>query len=114
MQKIKDYINIELKKLEDSLKQDDQGKREKEDFIAHKNELLDMLFLIDFSRKYNINRRTFKKALILPRTSMSFAEYRIMDDFETEERKYWKELEIDGETLRLYGYDIVIKTKTDN
>jgi len=47
--------------------------------------------------------------LPFPFGSGGFSEYRIIDDCETEERKYWKVLENKGKEVVLYPLDIVIK-----
>lgn len=38
-----------------------------------------------------------------PSGSGGFSEYRIIDDCETEERKYWKVLEENGEEVALFS-----------
>lgn len=50
--------------------------------------------------------------LPFPSGSGGFSEYRIIDDCETEERKYWKVLEENGEEVALFPLDIVIKNRT--
>ena len=42
---------------------------------------------------------------------MAFADFRIVDDVETDEREYWKELQMESENLSLNEGDIVIKKK---
>ena len=44
---------------------------------------------------------------MLPAPSMAFADFRIIDDVETDEREYWKEFE----NLSLNEGDILIKKK---
>ena len=42
---------------------------------------------------------------------MAFANFQIIDDVETDEREYWKELKVEGEILSLNEGDILIKKK---
>ena len=53
MEDIKKYIQSKLNNIEAELK---RAKSNKLNFIAQKNQLLDMLFLIEIYEKYDISR----------------------------------------------------------
>ena len=54
MEDIKKYIQSKLNNIEAELK---RAKSNKVNFIAQKNQLLDMLFLIEIYEKYDISRK---------------------------------------------------------
>ena len=84
---------------------------EKQALITYKKELEQLLFLKKLSDTYHLEPKDIEKVIVLPAPSMAFANFQIIDDVETDEREYWKELEIEGEKLSLNEGDIVIKKK---
>ena len=77
MEDIKKYIQSKLNNIEAELK---QAKSNKLNFIAQKNQLLDMLFLIKMYEKYDISRKNIDKIVVLPNTKTDISEYRLMED----------------------------------
>ena len=84
---------------------------EKQALINYKKELEQLLFLKKLLDTYHLEPKDIEKVIVLPAPSMAFADFRIVDDVETDEREYWKELEIEGEKLSLNEGDILIKKK---
>ena len=84
---------------------------EKQALITYKKELEQLLFLKKLSDTYHLEPKDIEKAIVLPAPSMAFADFRIVDDVETDEREYWKELQVEGENLSLNEGDILIKKK---
>ena len=107
MDKIKDCIISELNEVEKYIKQNVA----KVSNISRKNELLDMLYLIDLYEKYNLKRKNIESIITLPNIYTSAAEYRVIDDCESENRQCWQEIEINGTPIRLHSADLIIKMK---
>ena len=84
---------------------------EKQALITYKKELEQLLFLKKLSDTYHLEPKDIEKVIVLPTPSMAFADFRIVDDVETDEREYWKELQVEGENLSLNEGDILIKKK---
>ena len=84
---------------------------EKQALLNYKKELEQLLFLKKLLDTYHLEPKDIEKIIVLPAPSMTFADFRIVDDVETDEREYWKELEIEGEKLSLNEGDILIKKK---
>ena len=84
---------------------------EKQALITYKKELEQLLFLKKLSDTYHLEPKDIEKVIVLPAPSMAFADFRIVDDVETDEREYWKELQVEGENLSLNEGDILIKKK---
>ena len=104
---IRKYINAELSKIEKQLKLN----IDKKDNISLKNQLLDMMYLIDIYEKYKLQKKKIEKIITLPTIYTCAAEYRIINDCESDNKEYWQEMEIDNETIRLHSDDIIIKMK---
>jgi hypothetical protein len=107
MNKIKEYIISELNATENRIKQNE----DKASNISLKNELLDMVYLIDLYEKYKLGRKNIESIIILPDIYTSAAEYRVVDDCESENRQYWQEIEINGNPIRLHSDDLIFKMK---
>jgi len=107
MNKVKEYIISELNEVEKDIKQN----VDKTSNISLKNELLDMLHLIDLYEKYKLKRKNIENIIILPDIYTCAAEYRVVNDCESENRKYWQEIEIDESPIRLHSADLIIKMK---
>lgn len=84
---------------------------EKQTFVSYKKELEQLLFLKKLLDTYHLEPKDIEKVIVLPAPSMAFADFRIIDDVETDEREYWKELQVEGENLFLNKGDILIKKK---
>ena len=108
MEDIKKYIQSKLNNIEAELK---QAKSNKLNFIAQKNQLLDMLFLIKMYEKYDISRKNIDKIVVLPNTKTDISEYRLMEDNDLDDKQYWQELVIEEEKIKLHSNDIIIKKK---
>jgi len=98
-------------KATQQLKNTSLSDEEKQALITYKKELEQLLFLKKLSDTYHLEPKDIEKVIVLPVPSMAFADFRIVDDVETDEREYWKELEIEGEKISLNEGDILIKKK---
>jgi hypothetical protein len=107
MNKIKEYIISELNATENRIKRNE----DKASDISLKNELLDMVYLIDLYEKYKLSRKNIERIIILPDIYTSAAEYRVVDDCESENRQHWQEIEINGTPIRLHSNDLIFKMK---
>ncbi len=54
-----------------------------------------------------------EKSVVVPeaRTKTPSSEFRVLEDHETDDRKWWTEVETDGERLRLYPGDLIVRRK---
>ena len=111
MKTAKQLIEDELEKTIHQLKEISLSDEDKQALVSYKKELEQLLFLKKLSDTYHLEPKDIEKVIVLPAPSMAFADFRIVDDVETDERKYWKELEIEGEDLSLNEGDILIKKK---
>jgi len=111
MKTAKQLIEEELQKVVHQLKEVSLSEEEKQALITYKKELEQLLFLKKLLETYHLEPKDIEKVIVLPQPSMAFADFRIVDDVETDEREYWKELEIEGEKLSLNEGDILIKKK---
>ena len=111
MKTAKQLIEDELEKTIHQLKEVSLSDEEKQALINYKKELEQLLFLKKLSDTYHLEPKDIEKVIVLPAPSMAFADFRIVDDVETDEREYWKELEIESENLSLNEGDIVIRKK---
>ena len=111
MKTAKQLIEDELEKTIHQLKEVSLLQEEKQALVSYKKELEQLLFLKKLSDTYHLEPKDIEKVIVLPAPSMAFADFRIVDDVETDEREYWKELEIESENLSLNEGDIVIRKK---
>ncbi len=111
MKTAKQLIEEELQKVVHQLKEVSLSDEEKHALVSYKKELEQLLFLKKLSDTYHLEPKDIEKVIVLPAPSMAFADFRIVDDVETDEREDWKELEIEGEKLSLNEGDILIKKK---
>ncbi|WP_315043488.1 hypothetical protein [Capnocytophaga sputigena] len=58
-----------------------------------------------------MERKNIEKLIVLPAPTTAFADFRIVDDTETDDSSYWQELKIEDEKLFLNEGDIVIKKR---
>ena len=111
MKTAKQLIEEELQKMVHQLKEISLSDEEKQALINYKKELEQLLFLKKLSDTYHLEPKDIEKVIVLPAPSMAFADFRIVDDVETDEREYWKELQMESENLSLNEGDIVIRKK---
>ena len=111
MKTAKQLIEDELEKTIHQLKEISLSDEDKQALINYKKELEQLLFLKKLSDTYHLEPKDIEKVIVLPAPSMAFADFRIVDDVETDEREYWKELQMESENLSLNEGDIVIKKK---
>ena len=111
MKTAKQLIEDELQKIIHQLKEVSFLQEEKQALLSYKKELEQLLFLKKLSDTYHLEPKDIEKVIVLPAPSMAFADFRIVDDVETDEREYWKELEIEGKKLSLNEGDILIKKR---
>ena len=111
MKTAKQLIEDELQKTIHQLKEVSLLQGEKQALVSYKKELEQLLFLKKLSDTYHLEPKEIEKVIVLPAPSMAFADFRIIDDVETDEREYWKELQMESENLSLNEGDIVIKKK---
>ena len=111
MKTAKQLIEEELQKMVHQLKEISLSDEEKQALINYKKELEQLLFLKKLSDTYHLEPKDIEKVIVLPAPSMAFADFRIVDDVETDEREYWKELQMESANLSLNEGDIVIKKK---
>ena len=111
MKTAKQLIEDELQKTIHQLKEVSFLQVEKQALVNYKKELEQLLFLKKLLDTYHLEPKDIEKVIVLPAPSMAFADFRIVDDVETDEREYWKELQMEGENLSLNEGDILIKKK---
>ena len=111
MKTAKQLIEDEFEKTIHQLKEVSLSDEDKQALINYKKELEQLLFLKKLSDTYHLEPKDIEKVIVLPAPSMAFADFRIVDDVETDEREYWKELQMEGENLSLNEGDIVIRKK---
>ena len=111
MKTVKQLIEDELQKTIYQLKEVSLLQEEKQALVSYKKELKQLLFLKKLSDTYHLEPKEIEHIVVLPPPRTDFANFRIVDDVETDEREYWKELEIEGEKLSLNEGDILIKKK---
>ena len=107
MKTAKQLIEDELEKTIHQLKEVSLSDEDKQALINYKKELEQLLFLKKLSDTYHLEPKDIEKVIVLPAPSMAFADFRIVDDVETDAREYWKEFE----NLSLNEGDILIKKK---
>ena len=111
MKTAKQLIEEELQKVVHQLKEVSLSEEKKQALITYKKELEQLLFLKKLLETYHLEPKDIEKVIVLPQPSMAFADFRIVDDVETDEREYWKELQVEGKKLSLNEGDILIKKK---
>ena len=111
MKTVKQLIEDELHKTIHQLKEVSLLQGEKQALVSYKKELEQLLFLKKLSDTYHLEPKEIEHIVVLPPPRTDFANFRIVDDTEIEERKYWQELQIEGEKLFLNQGDILIKKR---
>lgn len=106
MNEIKDYFNQRLNHIKANLS---NPHSDTSALVTQKNQLLDMLYLIEMYEKYDLSRKNIEKILVLPVPSADFSDFRIIEDMETDEQTAWQEVKIDNDIIRLDTNDLIIK-----
>ena len=106
MNEIKDYFNQRLNHIKADLS---NPHSDASALVTQKNQLLDMLYLIEMYEKYDLSRKNIEKILVLPVPSADFSDFRIIEDMETDEQTAWQEVKIDNDIIRLNTNDLIIK-----
>ena len=111
MKTAKQLIENELHKTIYQLKEVSLLQEEKQALVSYKKELEQLLFLKKLSDTYQLEPKEIEHIVVLPPSGTDFANFRIVDDAETEEKQWWEELKIENEPLWLCEGDILIKKR---
>lgn len=111
MKTAKQLIEEELQKVVHQLKEVSLSDEEKHALVSYKKELEQLLFLKKLSDTYHLEPKDIEHIVVLPPPRTDFANFRIVDDAETEEKQWWEELKIENEPLWLCEGDILIKKR---
>ncbi|MDO4880093.1 MAG: cell-division protein [Capnocytophaga sp.] len=111
MKTAQQLIENELVAVTQQLKEVSLLQEEKQPLIAYKQELEQLLFLKKLSNTYHLEAKEIEKLIVLPAPRTDFANFRLVDDAETDDSSYWQELKIEDEKLFLNEGDIVIKKR---
>ena len=65
---------------------------EKQALVSYKKELEQLLFLKKLSDTYHLEPKEIEHIVVLPPPRTDFANFRLVDDAETEEKQWWEEL----------------------
>jgi hypothetical protein len=107
IKKLKKWRNELVEKLRKTT-----NEQQKEDILKRKIEIDRALACLEMCNKFDIQTRNIERVLSLPAPKTGyFSEYRIVDDAETEDRKYWQEFRINGKKIFLHQGDIILKKK---
>lgn len=107
MELAKNMILNEIERINELIKRDEN----KDENIKFKNELLEVLYLIDISTTHQISRNKIENIFKIPKEDTGYSEYRIINDCESDDRLNWKEVTIENENIRLNENDVIIKFK---
>ena len=111
MKTAKQLIEDELQQTIHQLKEVSLLQEEKQALVSYKKELEQLLFLKKLSDTYHLEPKEIEHIVVLPPPRTDFASFRIVDDAETEEKQWWKELKIENEPFWLCEGDILIKKR---
>ena len=111
MKTAKQLIEDELQKTIHQLKEVSLLQGEKQALVSYKKELEQLLFLKKLSDTYQLEPKEIEHIVVLPPPRTDFASFRIVDDAETEEKRWWEELRIENEPIWLCEGDILIKKR---
>lgn len=107
MESVKNIISNEIEKINELIKKNEN----KNENIKLKNELLEVLFLINLSKTYTISKSKIENIFKISKTTTGYSEFRVINDCESDNPLNWKEMMIDNENVRLNENDILIKFK---
>lgn len=71
-----------------------------QDVLAEKLEYDDAIAILEFAIKWNISSNAVVAKLPANKTSTPSSEYRIIEDHESDDRKWWTEVEVDNKAIR--------------
>ena len=111
MKTAKQLIEDELHKTIHQLKEVSLLQEEKQALVSYKKELEQLLFLKKLSDTYHLEPKEIERIIVLPSPGTDFANFRLVDDAETEEKQCWEELKIENEPIWLCEGDILIKKR---
>ena len=111
MKTAKQLIEDELHKTIHQLKEVSLMQEEKQALVSYKKELEQLLFLKKLSDTYHLEPKEIERIIVLPPPGTDFANFRLVDDAETEEKQCWEELKIENEPIWLCEGDILIKKR---
>ena len=111
MKTAKQLIEDELQKIIHQLKEVSLLQEEKQALVSYKKELEQLLFLKKLSDTYHLEPVAIERIIVLPSPRTDFSNFRLVDDAETEEKQWWKELKIENEPIWLCEGDILIKKR---
>ena len=111
MKTAKQLIEDELHKIIHQLKEVSLLQGEKQALVSYKKELEQLLFLKKLSDTYHLEPKEIERIIVLPPPGTDFANFRLVDDAETEEKQCWEELKIENEPLWLCEGGILIKKR---
>ncbi|WP_345199793.1 hypothetical protein [Chryseobacterium ginsengisoli] len=100
-------ISNEIERINELIRRDEN----KDENIKFKNELLEVLFLINISKTYNISKNEIENIFKIPKENKGYSEYRIINDCESDDRINWTEVAIENKNIRLNENDVIIKFK---
>ncbi len=104
-------IKTVLAETTQQLKNTSLSEEEKQVLVSYKKELEQLLFLKKLSDTYHLEPKEIERIVVLPPPRTDFANFRIVDDAETEEKQWWEEFKIENEPLWLCEGDILIKKR---
>lgn len=107
METVKNMISNEIEKINELIRRNEN----KDENIKLKNELLEVLFLINLSETYHISKSQIENIFKIPKTNTGYSEFRLINDCESDDPLNWTEMMIDNENIHLNENDIVIKFK---
>jgi len=111
MKTAKQLIEDELQKTIHQLKEVSLLQEEKQTLVSYKKELEQLLFLKKLSDTYHLEPVAIERIIVLPPPRTDFSNFRLVDDAETEEKKWWEELRIENKPIWLCEGDILIKKR---
>ena len=86
--------------------------KDQSQILKLKIELDNALACLELCYKFDIQPQNIQAVIELPLPSSGdFSEYRIMDDAESENQEFWKELIINNKKIFLYKGDFILKRK---
>lgn len=107
MKSVQNMISNEIERINELIRRNEN----KDENIKFKNDLLEVLFLINISKTYNISKNEIENIFKIPKENTGYSEYRIINDCESDDRLNWTEVAIENKNIRLNENDVIIKFK---
>jgi hypothetical protein len=105
--KARAFLADEIKRIQNLIEEN----RDKESNIKLKQELSQIIYLLDILNIHTINKNTIETVVELPPSDTGYSEYRVINDCESDHSENWIELSLNNQPLRLAEGDIIIKKK---